>query len=451
MTLHLCPTTRFRVLGQQQEHIYCCCYCGRHRSRDTLRTFGHCHCQHFDNNFVETGSPISKSLTGTSFPIVNELPVVSLYDILEAHGSLRRRRSIVSAVDGRESKLRTVCANESVDELTKRSAIRHLLFNALKRHGFILIRVSKGRAVTAIQDLRKSLFTDFFPTTTESTNDVALTTTHIKKNQAKLLSSATTYVSERGIPMYKLGYELCEDNVREVFRIAPGMCSQQDSSVTWPLSSRKLLDNETNDSRVNTESIWTRAVGLLRHTTDAVLDLLLQHQQVTNCDDIGVSNNPEQVQQRRLHSNASSWWNMNKNNVPKQHRPGDYSVLYAMHYFNEGSVVEPGVSVKEHVDPSLLVIEPFTCTTTSGLQIWDRVSNNAWIDCDGPNSPLHQLVLNTLQQREEIMLLFVGKAFSEAVPSIPPTLHRVVTGLHPRRTIIYEQKYSEFYPTPTFD
>jgi hypothetical protein len=153
-----------------------------------------------------------------------------------------------------------------------------------------------------------------------------------------------------------------------------------------------------------------------------------------------------------------------------------------MHYFNDPCereqqqqhyLPEPGVAVKEHVDPSVLVLEPFLCETSVGLQIWNRTTNTAnhgintntddassssWLDCDGPHSIFSQKQQQQQQQQQHQdgrhhhwMLLFCGKALSEHVPSIAPTRHRVVAGSDRRCTIIYEQKYQEFFPPPTFD
>jgi hypothetical protein len=125
-----------------------------------------------------------------------------------------------------------------------------------------------------------------------------------------------------------------------------------------------------------------------------------------------------------------------------QQRDGDFSVLYAMHYFNQNT--DSQIAVKSHVDPSLLVLEPFLCPYTTGLQVWDR-QKQCWMDCDGPTSPTFQLM-----QEKEVLLLFAGKALATHA-ALEPTLHRVVTGHRPRRTVIYEQKYEEFFPPPSFD
>ena len=423
MSIHLCQTKRFRVLDQQ--HKYC------------------------SENDIRSGreKPIESPPRNPCC-----LPVVSLYDIFEAHGSLLRRSDNIKHHD-------------SAHEM-KKTTIQLQLFDALVRHGFVLIKVPKGRAASTIQDLRTSLHEDFFPPTTRNNSCSTHKITSKSCNHGNLKTSTTTYVSERGVPMYKLGYELCEDNVREVFRIATGH-SLDSISMPKMSSRKKFQNNDTNNAPTTTNAIWNRGIGLLRHTTDAIIDLLLLHHHrqkaSSTCNDM---KSPQLMRiQHRPHSGVTIWWGNNfgsdgHGDKPitgiQKDRDGDYSVLYAMHYFNDGiSMVEPGVAVKEHVDPSLLVIEPFLCATTTGLQVWDRGSRitnvNSWIDCDGPNSPLHSLIMEAQCNNEELMLLFAGKALSEAIPSISPTLHRVVTGQQPRHTIIYEQKYAEFYPTPTFD
>jgi hypothetical protein len=120
-----------------------------------------------------------------------------------------------------------------------------------------------------------------------------------------------------------------------------------------------------------------------------------------------------------------------------------------MHYFNNGTYAEEDgegatVAVRPHVDPSLLVLEPFLCQETTGLQVWDR-KRSRWLDCDGPESPVAHL-----WEDNEVLLLFVGKALATRC-RIDPTLHRVVSGDRPRRTVIYEQKYEEFFPPPSLD
>jgi len=122
-----------------------------------------------------------------------------------------------------------------------------------------------------------------------------------------------------------------------------------------------------------------------------------------------------------------------------------------MHYFNQDDtpIVDQDdtvrINVKQHVDPSLFVLEPFLAKE-AGLQVYSR---GEWITCDGPESPIHSL----LQNDEMGMVMFVGKAFAALVPTVAPTLHRVISSNNGRRrrTMIYEQKYEEYFPPPSFD
>lgn len=280
------------------------------------------------------------------------------------------------------------------------AAVQSKLKYSLVEHGYVLLTVQHEKVTAVIRSMRSSLHTDVFPATATTAN------------AGMLQTSSTTYISERGVPMYKLGYEMCEDGVREVFRVAAG----SPETVCW--------------GKACSQSSWVRGLGLLRHVSDTALDILLLSTDGTK-------------RKRRPHSGRAAWLKMDMET--KEERSGDFSVLYAMHYFNSNRVeVEPGIAVKAHVDPSLLVIEPFLCPQTTGLQVWDRI-NDRWMDCDGPTSPLRTAFDG------EVMLLFAGKAISCVVPEIEPTLHRVVTGDQSRRTVIYEQKYAEFYPPPSFD
>jgi hypothetical protein len=146
-------------------------------------------------------------------------------------------------------------------------------------------------------------------------------------------------------------------------------------------------------------------------------------------------------------------------------RSGDFSVLYAMHYFNpdnehkkyqpnKATVVDKEsstdngnviINVKQHADPSLFVLEPFLAEA-EGLQVWDTHWQQ-WLTCDGPTSPVHSV----LDTQQHAMILFVGKAFCAHFPSVSPTLHRVIGSSQRRRTMIYEQKYEEFFPPPILD
>jgi hypothetical protein len=360
------------------------------------------------------------------------------------------------------------------------SDVQNKLISFLKIHGYILLStVSSSRPGKIIETVRKSIDTELFP----PSKDTKITQQSFTEwNVAKLKTSLEhVYVSEKGIPMYKLGYELCEDNVREVFRIAAG---DPDSADIWPHSINDEMNNNNNNNNNNNSvrKTWLQGLGLMRHITDTALDLLISS---TSCT--------LKVRQGRPNSGPNSWMK-GPLKYPLQERQGDFSVLYAMHYFNNinnqdvdstsslltnsststktilvPKLPQDGVAVKAHVDPSLFVCEPFLCRYSRGLQVWNRCystkcndnsctivgnnndndidNENCWIDCDGEHSPLSCLYNND----QEIILLFVGKAIQSIRPDIEPTLHRVVTGSDPRRSVIYEQKYKEFFAPPTFD
>jgi hypothetical protein len=192
-------------------------------------------------------------------------------------------------------------------------------------------------------------------------------------------------------------------------------------------------------------------------------------------------------------SGAHSWKTPKTNKTPVyqkeslEDRFGDKSVMYAMHYFNDyesilarksGKVTgsnDVTINVKEHTDPSLFVLEPFLADE-EGLQVYPRPfsiapdktittpSNNTlfkddvWIACDGISSPIRNLVKEN--EGERAMILFIGRAFAEKAlemtgRTVIPTLHRVVGPTVPcnesRRTVIYEQKYEEYFPPSTMD
>jgi hypothetical protein len=287
-------------------------------------------------------------------------------------------------------------------------SVKELLWEGLRNEGYcFLVSPKRSQPSKIIQKLRRSLHTDLFRVDAE------------QKNATGLETSDRVYVSEKGIPMYRLGYELCEDGVRQVFRIAAGSPDDQ----PWP-------------NCPNTRETWLRSLGLMRHICDTALDLLLVVDSTGRC------------RKKRPGSGSTAWQKdfysqSSVGGLPERH--GDLSVVYAMHYFNEHRLQgEANVTVKAHVDPSILVLEPFLCPHTTGLQVWDR-SKSSWMDCDGPTSPAA-----SLWPDHEVMLLFVGKALGEAC-NLEPTRHRVVMGDDPRCTVIYEQKYQEFFPPPDFD
>mmetsp|Transcript_12118 Transcript_12118/g.33359 ORF Transcript_12118/g.33359 Transcript_12118/m.33359 type:complete len:396 (-) Transcript_12118:56-1243(-) len=328
----------------------------------------------------------------------------------------------------------------------KRGTTRQMaskLMTALQRHAYCLLQFPRTSLPGAIVDnMRHVLHNELFAS---------------RHNAQHLEVSETVYVSETGVPMWKLGYERSEDGVREFFRIHGGRPDDQ----PWPHAARTR---------------WLRGLALCRHICDEALGL---------CLDQAATDTSSAVPSVRKRPGRGRWtWKSDKyastpiNDI--EERFGDFSVMYSMHYFNDVDVgseskeermsdpkenasagantVEASceetdvddasssvrINVKQHVDPSLCVLEPYLCTDCPGLQVWDE-HYRKWIDTDGPDSPVANLKRN--MPDDDFMCLFVGRAFARHITSVKPTLHRVVAGPSgaSRRSIIYEQKYEEFF------
>jgi hypothetical protein len=86
--------------------------------------------------------------------------------------------------------------------------VANVLRSHLERFGFVVLRYSPtSEAGQVVHDLKRTVDQDFFQTTDD---DPSLTT-----RNAAHLGNGHTYVSERGVPMWRLGYEECDD-IREV-------------------------------------------------------------------------------------------------------------------------------------------------------------------------------------------------------------------------------------------
>jgi hypothetical protein len=281
--------------------------------------------------------------------------------------------------------------------------LRQELLHHLQTHGFVVLTLPRnslpGRIILEMQD---SVDNDFFP----GSDRPSFTATGDR-----------VYCSEKGVPMWPVGYEYSsDDGVREVFRVAAG----------WP-------DGVPYPSP-NARTKWIRGLAFCRNVCDRALQTALAIPKL----------------KKRPGSSTSTWKNAEysmQDRQPLPERQGDYSVLYAMHYFNKDNTPyqddNTQINLKQHVDPSLFVLEPFLAAEP-GLQLF---SQGQWITCDGPSSPIHQILADDRMG----MVLFVGTGFCRHLPEIQPTLHRVITAGRRRTTMIYEQKYEEFFPPPSFD
>jgi hypothetical protein len=259
--------------------------------------------------------------------------------------------------------------------------------------------------------------------------------------------------------MYKLGYDdgtggtddpsNTKDPIREYFRV-----SSEDPKdvVCYP------------NSTSNGECDIIRAVNMSRNICDCLLELTVKEKVIKRQGKTKLSSsstsiattNPETA------SGIKSW--INPSNVKIDYaRKDDFSIFYGMNYFNSREALkfaeEQGnyggdgrlLNLKEHVDPSLFVLEPVLGDGVGGLEVWDE-KDERWVLCDGGESELH----NILNDDEEGMVVFVGKAFSEKYKqekggkdrTNKPTLHRVVAPPDKdigkeRRSVLFEQKYGE--------
>ncbi|CAM9365519.1 unnamed protein product [Choristocarpus tenellus] len=140
----------------------------------------------------------------------------------------------------------------------------------------------------------------------------------------------------------------------------------------------------------------------------------------------------------------------------------DFSVSYALHYPNDHcdpALVKEGLTVGEHVDPSLFVAEP--CCGVAGLEIKDQASGR-WIEVEALCAGLgvdQNVSISRGEGRDTPspkaggeLILFGGKALERATGGkVRGAVHRVRRGDQQRFCFIYEQKYGEFFPPPTMD
>ena len=303
-----------------------------------------------------------------------------------------------------------------------REKVSKELWDYIEKYGFLVLSVPRhSSAGRVIEEMKQSLHKDLFPDSDHGDT---------MRNKGDL-KSGSLYISERGVPMWRVGYEEC-DAIREAFRVHAGSPDSQ----PWKNS--------------EVRSKWIRGMFLCRDICDVALNLTLGY-------------NPR----IRYGSGLKSWYKVNSIEEVID-RDEDYSVFYAMNYFNDENsqtlrerdeiigTDNELLNVKEHVDPSLFVLEPFLADV-EGLQV-QATGSNDWITCDGQSSPILDVV--SLEDDNLAMVLFIGRAFARKAcemgkTKVQPTMHRVIatkSGLNKqRRTVIYEQKYGEYFPDPTLD
>ncbi|GMH92734.1 hypothetical protein TrVE_jg12064 [Triparma verrucosa] len=343
---------------------------------------------------------------------------------------------------------------QSDDNSTIRSQIRSQIIAALQTHGYILLTYpsstsNQGSALgSALGSSTSKLHSALLPplhSTISSIKNLLTSPQNPWPPSSCPLTKGSVYFNENSTPMYKLGYDNgtggtsdshnTEDPIREYYRVSS---KEPEGSGGFP-----------SDKYGSRKFEIVRILNMCRHVCDC---LLSQSLAVT-------------VNRRHRNSGVRSWAEEEK--VLRYEGEGgedDYSILYGMNYFNTVEAVEHArgqgnygvkdgrlLNLKEHVDPSLWVLEPVLGDGVGGLEVWDE-RGEKWVLCDGVRSSLNDLLL----PGEAAMVAFVGKGFAKTysrmypdAKEIKPTLHRVVAPREDevgkeRRSVIFEQKYGEY-------
>lgn len=177
----------------------------------------------------------------------------------------------------------SVIGRDDDDEKIPRIPLRHVsssrAIDLLRLHGFVIVTSLGTELESRLEKLREAM-TSFFALPVD------------KKEECV----GGVYVSERGVPMYRVGFE-SQERIRECFRIE--------------------LRNPLYPEGARTE--WQRVLGPLRRIADKVLCASLQSPPKTG---------------------------------------DDFSIAYSFLYPNSeqyGLLDAPHTLVKEHADPSLVV------------------------------------------------------------------------------------------------
>lgn len=183
-----------------------------------------------------------------------------------------------------------VLEREKEDPLMPRVKLRHVrspqALELLRRHGYLI--------VTSLGAELESRLEKFC---------AAMTTWFHLPSTIKAERVGGTYVSERGVPMFRCGYEM-QDRIRECFRVALG-----DARPLFP-----------DDDIIATT--WRKALVPVRRIADSVLAAAL-----------------------------------NKRSLVRPYATDDFSIAYAFYYPNTDAfgLDEDGTLVGSHTDPSLVV------------------------------------------------------------------------------------------------
>mmetsp|Transcript_2079 Transcript_2079/g.4472 ORF Transcript_2079/g.4472 Transcript_2079/m.4472 type:complete len:366 (-) Transcript_2079:98-1195(-) len=255
--------------------------------------------------------------------------------------------------------------------------------SALAKHGYVILTgVCEGEAL--YRTLEASLKQDLF--LLKALTPASDTSAEACGSARKEAFVGSVYFNERSVPMWRSGYEFVEDKVREAFRVHAG---ETEEGLAWPSK--------------NMQRHWAALTAFCRDLTDRALVQVLTSQPP------GVPRTAGDLDRcRRLQ--------------------GDLSVAYALHYPNEQGAAlpldvtggQPGINVKAHVDPSLLVVEPVA--DVPGLDVFDQTLDGGlgkWVSVERACAPASSWVV------------FGGRCLEAATQGrIKACLHRVTTPNH---------------------
>ena len=154
-----------------------------------------------------------------------------------------------------------------------------------------------------------------------------------KSTERKEKCMGTVYANERGLPMFRRGYER-QKNVRECFRVPV-----QEEGQPWPSSKTKVC--------------WRRVITRFQAVADALLDLA----------------------------------------APGHPKGEDFSLAYCFRYGVHDGGANGGADdtlVGEHADVSLVVVEPVS--RVAGLEVYD-IHEKRWVCVEAVCIPGKELVV----------------------------------------------------------
>jgi len=225
------------------------------------------------------------------------------------------------------------------------------------------------------------------------------------------------YVSERGVPLFRRGYER-QSGVRECFRVpaADLWSAQLGDAAWWPATEVGGTRTDGTESR----RVFRRAARPLRCLADHVLGAFCASSVVDGARRTGRTDDDDDCS--LVFSFA--YERKNEQPAPNDHRTSAAPVLVA-----------------EHVDQSLVVVAPVA--TAPGLQVFDRAVGS-WITVEAACGAAPGTAL----------IVFGGAALEHAA-GVAACRHRVVDLLgptnpssahhQPRLSLIFELKYASFY------